>query len=80
MKKEELINTLLENNLNQFCFNVFVRHNEIGELEYSITRGTRETCTGYEHLMYIGGILDFDYTYESIEYSLVDALDCYDRL
>lgn len=79
MSKEELIYALLENNLNQFCFSVCARYNEAGELEYSVSpRGTRSI--GYEHLMYIGGIPDFDYTYESIEYSLVDALECYYNL
>lgn len=76
MSKEELIYALLDNNLNQFCYNVWVRRNESGESEfqYSITRRFGEI--GYEHLMYIGGISDFYYTYESIEYILVDALDC----
>lgn len=77
MNKEELIYTLLEKDLNQFCFSVWVRRNEVGELEYSIC-GTRDKVYDMHFLMYIGGIIpDVDYTYESIEYSLVDALECF---
>ena len=75
MNREELIKTLLKNDLNQFCFNVWARYNEAGDLEYALCLAG-EKPVGYDiNLCKVGGIPDTEYNYEYLEFVIYDAID-----
>lgn len=77
MNREELIKTLLEQDLNEFCFRVWAKFNNEGDLEYAISLNG-EKPYGYDiNLLKIGGNPDYEYSYDSIEYDLIDALDIF---
>ena len=75
MSKEELIKTLLDQVLHEFCFRVWARYNEAGDMEYAITLNG-EKPYGYDiNLCKIGGNSDIEYTYDYIEFCIYDAID-----
>jgi len=75
MNKEQLIKTLLKNDLNQFRFSVWATFNDNRELEYALClKG--EKPYGYDiPLCSIGGNPDSEYSYEYIEYWIDYAID-----
>ena len=75
MNKDELIKTLLENDLSQFRFSVWARYDEEKNLEYALSLAG-EKPYGYDiHLCRIGGNPDIQYTYDYIDFVIDDAID-----
>jgi hypothetical protein len=75
MNKEELIKTLLEQDLNEFCFRVWAKFNNEGDLEYAIALNG-EKPYGYDiNLCKVGGNPDTEYTYEYIDFWIDYAID-----
>lgn len=75
MNREQLIKSLLEQDLNQFRFSVWVTYNSDDELEYALClKG--EKPLGYEiHLCDVGGAPCVEYNYEYLEFVIYDAID-----
>jgi len=75
MSKEELIKTLLEQDLNEFCFRVWARYNESGDMEYAITLNGEKPYGHDINLCKIGGNPDIEYIYDYIDFCIEDAID-----
>ena len=75
MKREQLIKSLLEQDLNQFRFSVWATFNQEDELEYAYClRGSMPQ--GYKiHLCDVGGNPDTEYTCDYIDFVIYDAID-----
>ena len=77
MSKHELIKELLQHELNLFRFSIWATFNSDGDLEYALCLSGSKPF-GYDiNLCKIGGISDFNYTYDYIDFMIDDALDRY---
>ena len=75
MSKDELIKELLQHELNQFRFSVWVTYNDDGGLEYALCLSGSKP-EGYDiHLCDIGGNSDTKYIYDYIDFCIEDAID-----
>lgn len=75
MNREELIKTLLKNDLNKFRFSVWATYNDNGNLVYALSLAG-EKPLGYEiHLFDIGGNSEIKYMYDYIDFVIYDAID-----
>ena len=74
MKRKELIKSLLEQDLNQFRFSVWVTYNNEDDLEYALClKG--EKPYGYEiHLCDVGGSPLVEYNYDYIDFVIYHAI------
>lgn len=71
MNREELIETLLKQDLNKFRYSVFVKFNEKNELEYAYCE-CESKPEGYETRLFdIGGNPDIKYTYNFLYYEII---------
>ena len=79
MNREQLIKSLLEQDLNQFRFSVWATYND-NDLVYALSLAG-EKPLGYDiHLCDIGGNPDTKYTYDYIEFCIEAGIDeFYDR-
>jgi len=75
MSKDELIKELLQHELNEFCFRVWARYNEAGDMEYAITLNGEKPYGHDINLCKIGGNPDIEYTYDYIDFCIEDAID-----
>ena len=75
MSKDELIKELLQHELNQFRFSVWVTYNNEDDLEFAFCEcGSKPQ--GYKiHLCDIGGNPDIEYTYDYIDFVIDDSID-----
>jgi len=75
MNREELIKTLLKNDLNKFRYSVWATYNDNGNLVYALCLAG-EKPVGYDiNLLKIGGNPDVQYTYDYIEFCIDDSID-----
>lgn len=77
MNREELIKTLLKNDLNKFRYSVFVKYNEENELVYALCLSGSKPADYEIHLCDIGGNPEVQYTYDYIDFVIYDAIDEY---
>lgn len=74
MKKRELINSLLENDLNKYRFSVYATFTN-DEIKYSYSLKGSKPQGSEMHLCNIGGISDAIYTSDLIDDKLSEALE-----
>ena len=75
MSKDELIKELLQHELNQFRFSVWVTYNDNDDLVYALCLSGSKPV-GYDiHLFDIGGNPDIQYTYDYIDFVIDDSID-----
>ena len=75
MSKDELIKELLQHELNQFRFSIWVTYNNEDDLEFDFCEcGSKPQ--GYKiYLCDVGGAPCVDYNYEYLEFVIYDAID-----